>query len=221
MWSSIVQLVRKESVLLFVFFLISGLVLLFALITEEVLEGDTAALDRRIIHLFRDPADPSLPLGPPWLHEAMRDVTSLGSTVVLAAVLILVSLYLLLSNNRAAALLLFVAVVGGQIISTAIKWGIDRPRPDLPDWAPHVVTPSFPSGHAMLSTVTYLTIGALLARVEQRTMLRVYYVAVAIFLTVSVGISRVYLGVHWPTDVLAGWVVGSAWALACWAAGIW
>jgi undecaprenyl-diphosphatase len=221
MWSSIVRLARKDAALLFIFFLVSGLVLVFALVTEEVLEGDTAALDRRIIQLFRDPANPSLPLGPPGLHEAMRDVTSLGSTVVLAGVLILVSLYLLLSNNRAAALLLFVAVVGGQIISTVVKWSIDRARPDVPDWAPHVASASFPSGHAMLSAVTYLTLGALLARIEEHAILRVYFVSVAMFLTISVGISRIYLGVHWPTDVLAGWAIGSAWALCCSAVAMW
>jgi undecaprenyl-diphosphatase len=221
MWNSALRLMRKESFLLLAFLLASSLMLASAFVTEEVLEGDATRLDWRIIRLFRDPADPSLPLGPAWLQEAMRDITSLGSTVVLSTIVIVVVLYLVLAGRRAAALLLLIAVMGGQIISTLGKLAIDRPRPELPDWAPRVVTASFPSGHAMLSAVTYLTLGALLARVEVRTTLRVYFVCVAILLTISVGVSRVYLGVHWPSDVLAGWAVGSAWALICWAVAIW
>jgi undecaprenyl-diphosphatase len=217
----ILRYVRKEQVLLLLLLTASLLILFFGSIAEEVLEGHTAALDFRILQLFRNPADPSQPLGPPWLKEAMRDLTSLGSTVVLALVFLIVLTYLLFARKRAAALLFSIAVLGGQAASTLLKWAIERPRPGLPEWAPRVVTASFPSGHAMLSAVTFLTLGALLTRVEARPPLRVYFISVAVFLTVLVGISRIYLVVHWPTDVLAGWALGSAWALLCWTVAVW
>jgi undecaprenyl-diphosphatase len=221
MLKSIAQLVRKELLLLILLLLISVLVLVFLGVADEVLEGDARNFDRWIIHLFRDPLDPTRPLGPSWLVEAMRDVTSLGSTVVLATLVILVVVYLLIVRKYAMALLVAAAVIGGQVMSTLVKLTIDRPRPDFPDWAPKVFTASFPSGHAMLSAVTYLTLGVLLARTQPTPTLRIYFVAVAILLTLSVGVSRVYLGVHWPTDVIAGWTVGSAWALICWAVALW
>jgi undecaprenyl-diphosphatase len=221
MLKTIAQLVRRESLLLIFLLLISALVLLFLGVAGEVREGETGDFDRWIIQLFRDPLDHARPLGPPWLVEAMRDVTSLGSTVVLATIVILVVVYLLIVRKYAMALLVAAAVIGGQVMSTLVKLTIDRPRPDFPDWAPLVFTPSFPSGHAMLSAVTYLTLGVLLARAQPTPILRIYFVAVAIFLTLSIGISRVYLGVHWPTDVIAGWSVGSAWALTCGAVALW
>lgn len=194
----------------------AAFVLGFGLIAEEVLEGDTTAFDRRILLLFRDPADLAHALGPHWLPEAMRDLTSLGSTLVLVIILLAVLGYLLLVKRRGALLLVLASVLGGQIISTLLKIGFARPRPDLVSNAPEVFTASFPSGHAMLSAVTYLTLGALLMRLEPKRSLKAYFLVVSLFLTVSIGVSRVYLGVHWPTDVLAGWCVGAAWAALCW-----
>jgi undecaprenyl-diphosphatase len=124
--------------------------------------------------------------------------------------------YLLMARKRAAAVLVLGAVVGGQFLSTALKSIFERARPDLVPDAPTVFTASFPSGHAMLSAVTYLTLGVLLARVEAGRRLRIYVLSLAVFLTVSIGVTRVFLGVHWPTDVLAGWCVGTAWATLCW-----
>jgi undecaprenyl-diphosphatase len=112
--------------------------------------------------------------------------------------------------------LLAVSVGGGTLLSTLLKLGFDRPRPDLVAHLVDVRTLSFPSGHAMLSAVTYLTIGVLVARVSPKRRIKVYVTAVALVLTLAIGLSRVYLGVHWPTDVLAGWSIGAAWAMACW-----
>jgi len=220
-WTSIVTAMHRESVLILLLLMISVLLLGFGSLAEEVLERDTAKLDQHIVALFRDPADPSRPLGPAWLPDAMRDLTSLGSTLVLALIFVLALAYLIIARKRAAALLFTAAVLGGQAMSTMLKLIVERPRPPLPDWAPRVVTASFPSGHSMLSAVTFLTIGALLASVEARRALRVYFVVVALLLTVLVGMSRVYLGVHWPTDVVAGWALGSAWALICWTIALW
>jgi undecaprenyl-diphosphatase len=129
--------------------------------------------------------------------------------------------YLVMVRKRAAALLVLGTVLGGQLLSTALKLFFERSRPDLVPDAPHVFTTSFPSSHAMLSAVTYLTLGALLARVQVSRGARIYPLALAMIVTVLIGVSRVYLGVHWPTDVLAGWCVGSAWALLCWTIALW
>ena len=198
-----------------------GLLLTFGLVAEEVLEGDTAAFDRRILLLFRDPANPAHPIGPAWLLEGMRDLTSLGSTLVLVIILTAVLGYLFLAGKRGALVLILGSVLGGQALSTLLKISFERPRPDLVANAPQVFTASFPSGHAMLSAITYLTLGALLMRLETRRGLKAYFLAFSLFLTVIVGVSRVYLGVHWPTDVLAGWCVGAAWAVLCWTAALW
>ena len=123
--------------------------------------------------------------------------------------------YLLLARKHYAAVAVFVAVAGGLVLSTLLKLGFDRPRPDLVPHGSFVYTTSFPSGHSMMAAVTYLTLGAMLARVEASVRMKVYLLSVAIVLTVLVGASRVYLGVHWPTDVAAGWAVGAAWALLC------
>ena len=129
--------------------------------------------------------------------------------------------YLWLSGRRRSMLLLLTAVGGGQMLTTLFKRGFDRPRPDLVPHEAIVYTASFPSGHAMMAAVTYLTLGAMLARVQPTRALRAYVLALAAIVTVAVGISRVYLGVHWPTDVLAGWTAGAAWALACWTVARW
>jgi undecaprenyl-diphosphatase len=126
-----------------------------------------------------------------------------------------------LARKRGAALLVLASVGGGALLSTLLKLSFERPRPDLVPHAVAVYTASFPSGHAMLSAVTYLTLGTLLARIQPRRRLRAYIVAVAVLLTLLVGTSRVYLGVHWPTDVLAGWCLGAAWAMLCWAVALW
>jgi undecaprenyl-diphosphatase len=193
----------------------------FAWLARSVVAGDTVSFDRAVFLLLRRADDSTVPIGPLWLKEAARDVTALGSTIVLGFMVLAAVGYLVMARKRAAALLVFGAVVGGQLLSTTFKNMFQRVRPDLVPDAPIVFSPSFPSGHAMLSAVTYLTLGALLARVEARRPLRTYILGLAVFLTVIIGISRVYLGVHWPTDVLAGWCVGAAWATFCWCLALW
>lgn len=190
----------------------------FVEISEEVLEGSSHELDTRILLMFRTPGDPDNPIGPLWVEEAMRDITALGSASVLILITAGVVLYLLMTGRRSAALMVFVSVAGGQVLSSLLKLGIDRPRPELVSHLAEVYTMSFPSGHAMLSAVTYLTLGALLARIEKRRATKIYVLSVAVLITVLVGASRVYLGVHWPSDVLAGWCAGFAWAMLCWLA---
>lgn len=193
-------------------FLAAAFILGFGLLAEEVLEGDTSGFDRTVIMAFRSSDNPADPIGPAWVEELGRDVTALGSFAFLGFVFVAAVGYLLLIHKRALALLMTVAVLGGTVISTLLKLGFDRPRPDIPH-AARVFTASFPSGHAMLSAATFLTLGALLTRVNADRRVKAYFMVLAIFLTVIVGLSRIYLGVHYPSDVLAGWCVGSAWAV--------
>ena len=188
----------------------------FVKIAGEMREGDTAALDRAILLALRNPQDLSDPIGPTWLEEAARDMTALGGHAVLGLITLSVLTYLWLSDRRHAALFVIAAVVGGMLLSAGLKVGFERPRPDLVPHGTRVYTASFPSGHAMLSAVTYLTLGTLLARVQTRRGVKTFLVGLAIVTTLLVGASRVYLGVHWPSDVLAGWCSGAAWASLCW-----
>jgi undecaprenyl-diphosphatase len=187
----------------------------FAELADEMREGATGAFDRAVLLALRDPLDPSDPLGPGWVEEFVRDVTALGGVGVLAYVTFAAAGYLLLLGRAGSMLLVLTTVFGGQAASSIFKAVFDRARPDLVPHGAEVYTASFPSGHAMMSAVVYLTLGGMLARVQPRRRLKVYVLALAVATTLAVGMSRVYLGVHWPTDVLAGWAAGAAWALSC------
>jgi undecaprenyl-diphosphatase len=154
-------------------------------------------------------------LGPRWLEEAGRDVTALGGVVVLFLVTAGVTVYLLAVRKYHAMWLVIAATTGGFVISSVMKYFFSRERPSVVPHLSYVQTSSFPSGHSMLSAVVYLTLGVLLARLVPQRVLKLYFLAMALFLTFIVGVSRVYMGVHYPTDVLAGWTAGLVWALLC------
>jgi undecaprenyl-diphosphatase len=196
---------------------IAGLLFAFGFIAQEMAKGKTLAFDRAVMLALRSSADPSVPIGPAWLPEAARDVTSLGSIVVLVIVTLAAVGYLFLAGKSAVAWLMLIAVVGGIALSDLLKLAFERARPDVGTPLARVFTTSFPSGHATLSAITYLTIGAILARSQPSSTISLYFMSLAVFLTVLVGVSRIYLGVHYPTDVLAGWCIGAAWAMGCWA----
>ena len=186
-----------------------------------MLEGGTKAFDRRMVVAMRNPEDLSDPVGPKWLEEMGRDLTALGGVGVLSLLSLASAGFLVLDGKRRSAVFLLGAVAGGLILSFALKSGFDRPRPDLVPHGAYVYTTSFPSGHAMMSAVTFLTLGSVLAQSQRRRRLKVYLILLALLITLAVGVSRVYLGVHWPTDVLAGWAVGAGWALFCWLIARW
>jgi undecaprenyl-diphosphatase len=195
---------------------IAGGGLLLAELVDGVREGETHAFDTTVLLALRNPADPADPIGPPWLERMVRDITSLGGTTVVGLITLAVIGFLLIDAKRNAALLVLFSVTGGALLGPLLKLGWDRPRPDLVAHLVEVHSASFPSGHALLSAVTYLTLGALLARVSGERRLKIYVLSIAVLLALLIGSSRVYLGVHWPTDVLAGWLVGSLWAIICW-----
>ena len=190
----------------------------FLELADDVGEGETQSFDEWAVKSLRQADDPSLPIGPPWLREVGIDLTALGSFVILLMISGTVVGFLLLQRRRRLALLITVAVAGGMLLNTGLKHVFDRQRPSVVPHLREVTTPSFPSGHAAASAVVYLTLGALLAGVVKGRFTRAYCIAVAMTLTFLVGASRVYLGVHYPTDVLAGWSVGLMWALLCWLA---
>ena len=188
----------------------------FVSIAEEVTEGDTHEVDEAILMTFRTAGDVSDPIGPGWMEEVLRDITALGGMSVLILITTSVVAYLLLAGRRRTALLILGAVASGVVLAFTLKSGYARPRPDLVPHSTRVYTNSFPSAHSMISAVTYLTLGSLLAWQHKYLRVKVFAFTTAVVLTVLVGVSRVYLGVHWPTDVLAGWSAGFAWALAWW-----
>jgi undecaprenyl-diphosphatase len=171
--------------------------------------------DERVLLWLRHPGDLAVPIGPSWLLHAARDLSALGSATVLVFMIASAAGYLLLERRGGMLAFLLVATCGGGLIVNLLKPLFARPRPSV---VPHLVpvhSESFPSGHSLLSAVVYLTLGALLARVTGDRITRLYLILLAAFLTISIGLSRVYLGVHYPTDVLGGWAAGFLWALTC------
>lgn len=192
----------------------AGFAGVFMKVAIEVREGETLAFDNDLLGWFRDPSTRTGIRGPEWLPEAARDITSLGSYPVLGLLVVLVVVYLLARRRLAPALYLAGSVICGVIVSNLLKIGFNRPRPSF-DNTPEVFTASFPSGHATMSAVVFLTLGAILALDEPSHSFKAFLVSAAVLLTVLVGASRVYLGVHYPTDVLAGWSLGMGWSALC------
>lgn len=190
--------------------------LAFAVIADEATEGETHVFDRAILLALRVPGDPDNPVGPPWFELAVSDITSLGGYMVLTLIVASVAIYLLVAGKWRNAVVVAGAAISGSLLSQMLKAGFARPRPDLVPQLAEVHSMSFPSGHAMVSAVIYLTLGALLARFHQRRRHKALVMIYAVLITMLVGASRIYLGVHWPTDVLAGWCLGAAWAALWW-----
>jgi undecaprenyl-diphosphatase len=211
----------REFVLLLAVAVICGSILIFVGVTDVVREGELHQTEIRWMRDLRSAEDPSHPIGPLWLERWSRDITALGSEAVLTLVILLVVGYLLIERSYASAVLLIASAGGGTLLTTSLKGFFDRDRPSIVPHLTDAFFKSYPSGHSMMSSVVYLTVAVLLARTMQRRRSKVYCVSAALFLSFLVGFSRIYLGVHYPTDVLAGWAAGIAWALLCWLTAYW
>lgn len=196
--------------------LLGAAVFAFFHLADELGEDEMSAIDEALLRLFRDPTDSAQVLGPPWLEETMVEITALGGYPILVVMVGIVVGYLLVTRMFGPALFVLVSVLSGTIVGHVLKLVYDRPRPDIVDHLVTIHTPSFPSGHATMSAVVYLTLATLIMRLVDSTAVRGYVLTVAILLTLAIGISRVYLGVHWPSDVAAGWALGVAWASLAW-----
>jgi undecaprenyl-diphosphatase len=194
----------------------TGALWAFFNVASEMVEGDTAALDRRILLAMRNPANPADPIGSRSFEEAMRDVTALGGFTVVTLVTVVGALAFLIHGRRRHALVLVGTVLLADISSSLAKAFYARPRPDLVAHGAYVYSASFPSGHSTLSAATFLTLAVLIAALEPNRATKAMVFILAAALVIAIGVSRVYLGVHWPSDVLAGWCLGAAWALAAW-----
>jgi undecaprenyl-diphosphatase len=218
LWKSLTRLERREISWLLVGLGGCILLLVFLKLASEVTEGETLAFDTQILRALRKADDPAVPIGPAWIESTLLDLTALGGPTVLGLVVLAVLGFLLLQARYRSALMVLLTAGSGELLNVALKALFMRPRPTV---VPHLrvaYETSFPSGHAMDSAIIYLTLGAMLMRIAKGRLTKIYCLSMAILLTFLVGTSRVYLGVHYPTDVIAGWIVGLMWASICWLA---
>jgi undecaprenyl-diphosphatase len=180
---------------------------------HAVLEGNTRDFDEWAVRALRNRDDQAFGRGPAWLNGAVRDVTAFGSVTVVSMVSLAALGFAILRGKRRLAVLILAAGTGALLLNDTLKSLYDRPRPQVPNL--RIASPSFPSGHAMASAAVYLSLAAVLAVREPQRRMRVYMLGLGFTLTLLVGLSRVYLGAHYPSDVLAGWLVGVVWAVLC------
>lgn len=208
----------REFRMLAGFFILAISLLIFYQVADEVSEGEYQDLETKILYSLRDPSDISKPLGPAWLSIVMRDITALGGEAILALVTVFLIGFLYMKKDKRSIYYIIAAVIGAAAIGLSLKLFFFRERPDIGLHLMPATSKSFPSGHSMMSAAVYLSLAVLFARIQKGYKLRIYIIGGALFLSFLIGISRIYLGVHYPSDVLAGWSAGLAWAVICWLA---
>lgn len=207
-----------------VFYVLAAIIVLIALligftaIADEVMEGGTHQMDIGILKLFRHAHDLHTPIGPVWMMVAARDLTALGSHAVLTFITVGAAIHCGIIRRFGTMLLILAASMGAAALSASFKSLFGRVRPDIVPHLVEVSTLSFPSGHAMLSASIYLSLGAIIAQNAPDRRSKIFIISTALVLTGLIGLSRIYLGVHYPSDVIAGWMAGLAWAICCWLA---
>jgi undecaprenyl-diphosphatase len=203
-----------ETAVLLSLLVIVGSIWIFVETADEVHEGESQRFDEWVLRSLRH-ADGTTPLGPPWLLQVARDLTALGGAAVITLITLGALGFLALRRKWGSLCLVVVSIVGGVIVSTLLKHSFERPRPHASLHLTDVSSQSFPSGHSMLAAATYFTLAALLARTTADRRIKAYFLVSAALLALLIGSTRMYLGVHYPTDVLAGWCAGLAWAVLC------
>lgn len=207
---------RIETRALLLWLAAAGAIWAFLNIGSEVLEGDTQTIDRRLLLMLREPGHPADPIGSRSFEESMRDMTALGGFTFLTLLTITATVALILHGKTKRAAVFLATILAADVSSEILKHVYGRPRPDLVPHGSYVYSASFPSGHSTMAAATYLTLATILASLEPSRTAKALCYAIALGLMVMVGFSRVYLGVHWPSDVLAGWSLGAGWALLAW-----
>lgn len=210
------RIARTEIAAVSALFVVALGVMTFVEIADDMTEADGRAFDLAVLEAMRPGARPDDAWGPSWLEEAALDLTALGGIAVLTLFALVVVGFLVLQRKRLSALLLALGLAGGVALSEGLKALFGRERPPEALQAVETINASFPSGHSLLSAVFYLSIGVMLTRAFPQRRFKAYVIGVAVLLTLIVGLTRVYLAAHWATDVLAGWSVGAAWAMALW-----
>ena len=208
---------REELRILLSAVAVLAMIWTFAALASDVREGETRQFDEWVLNALRQDGDKSQLKGPRWLTWGAQDITALGSPTVLGLTVLAVTGYLFLQGLYRNGLFIFVASTGGWVLNWILKEVFARARPDVVPHLREVMSSSFPSGHALTSAAIYLTLGTLLMRIAEGRLTKYYCIAIAMFVTFLVGVSRVFLGVHYPSDVVAGWLIGMSWALLCWA----
>ncbi len=209
------RIARAEISALSALFIVAGGIMVFVELADDMTEADARVFDQAVLVAVR-PGGSADGWGPPWLETAALDLTALGGIAVLGLFAAIVVLFLVLQRKHLSALLLVLGLAGGVALSEGLKLVFQRDRPPEAWRAVETVNASFPSGHALLSAVFYLSIGVMLTRAFPRRRFKAYVLGVALLLTLIVGLTRVYLAAHWASDVLAGWSIGAAWAMALW-----
>lgn len=206
---------KEPKVLIGVLF-ICLLLWLFATLAREVTEGETKAFDVWVVKSLRRPNQPKMPIGPSWMNEVGRDITALGGAAVLSLFALIGFGFLWLRKKYRLLVFMIFSIAGGFLISFLLKFWFGRPRPHLVPHLSQVYTSSFPSGHSAMSAVVYITIAFLVSSTFEDFRIKRYFFLWAFLLTFLVGLSRIYMGVHYPTDVFAGWIFGVLWTILCW-----
>lgn len=210
----LIRFARAEVGALAALLVITLGIMTFIEVADDMTEADGQAFDQAVLHWVQPvPGDPR---GPWWLHEAAADLTSLGGISVLTLFAAIAFTFLMIQRKRLSAALLVIGLTGGVTLSEGLKALFERARPPAAFQAVETLNASFPSGHALLSTVFYLTLGVMLTRAFRQKRLKAFVLGAAILIALLIGLTRVYLGAHWASDVMAGWSVGAAWAMALW-----